>query len=44
MTISLPKELKEEIEKAAKADKRSISNYLVNELARVIAKSGGGEM
>lgn len=38
LTISLPKEMKDEIEKAAKEDRRSISNYLVMEIAKMLKK------
>jgi predicted DNA-binding protein len=38
LTISLPQELKERIEKAAEADERSTSNYLVKELSDLLAR------
>lgn len=38
LTISLPKELKSLIERAAKEETRSTSNYLVKELLGLIAK------
>lgn len=41
LTISLPKDLKAHIETLAEADKRSISNFLVIELERMLAKKGG---
>ena len=34
LTISLPKELKEKIEQMAKDDRRTVSNYVVVELAK----------
>lgn len=34
LTISLPKELKDEIEKMARNDRRTVSNYVVVELAK----------
>lgn len=40
LTISLPKVLKEEIEKAAKGDNRSTSNFVVNELAKLLRSLG----
>jgi hypothetical protein len=38
LTISLPKSLKEAIEGAAESDARSVSNYLVIELEKLVSK------
>jgi uncharacterized protein (DUF1778 family) len=46
LTISLPEEMKERIEAAAEADGRSISNFMVRELTRLLIKEnpkGGSE-
>jgi hypothetical protein len=39
LTISLPKELREQIEKQAKADNRTTSNFIVTELAKKLGIS-----
>ena len=40
LTISLPKEMKERIEKAARSDNRTTSNFVVTELMKLLGKSG----
>jgi len=40
LTISLPKALKEEIEKAARSDNRSTSNFVTTELAKLLKALG----
>lgn len=42
LTISLPDEVKQMIESAAKEDQRSVSNFLVVELQKLIAARKGG--
>ncbi len=43
LTISLPVDLKEAIEKAAAADHRTTSNFVVLELMKLIKKEGDSE-
>lgn len=38
LTISLPEELKKKIESAAEGDQRSVSNYLVVELSKMLGE------
>ncbi len=40
LTISLPKALKEEIEKAARSDNRSTSNFVTTELSKLLKALG----
>lgn len=40
LTISLPKGLKEAVEKAAKADNRSTSNFAATSLAKLLRDAG----
>lgn len=40
LTISLPKEMKRRIKNAADSDNRTTSNYVLNEMAKILAKSG----
>ncbi len=37
MSISLPKELRDAIKNAAAEDRRSVSNYIVKEMERILA-------
>lgn len=43
LTISLPKALKKAIRDAAADDKRTVSNYLAVELARLLASTKQGK-
>ncbi len=39
MSISIPKELKDAIQSAAAADRRSVSNFIVTELEKLLAQA-----